>query len=102
VIYTPHRTTVLEGLTRDSVITMARDLGHEVREESLTRDQLYVADELFVCGTAAEVLGIRELDFRSIGAGVRGPITTQLADMFRRVVRGEEKKYIDWLDLCAE
>jgi branched-chain amino acid aminotransferase len=102
VIYTPHRTTVLEGLTRDSVITIARDLGYEVREEPLTRDQLYVADELFVCGTAAEVLGIRELDFRPIGKGTRGPITTRLAQTFRQVARGEEKKYIDWIDLCKE
>lgn len=102
VIYTPHRTTVLEGLTRDSVITLARDMGYEVREEPLTRDQLYVADELFVCGTAAEVLGIRELDFRPIGSGVRGPVTTRLAEMFRRVVTGEEKKYSAWLDLCKE
>jgi branched-chain amino acid aminotransferase len=100
VIFTPPRTTVLEGLTRDSVITLARDLGYEVREEPLTRDQLYVADELLVCGTAAEVLGIRELDFRPIGKGVRGPITTRLAETFRRVVRGEEKKYLDWIDLC--
>ncbi len=100
VIYTPHRTTVLEGLTRDSVITIAQDLGYEVREEPLSRDQLYVADELFVCGTAAEVLGIRELDFRTIGAGVRGPITTKIAETFRRVVTGEEKKYAAWLDLC--
>jgi branched-chain amino acid aminotransferase len=100
VIYTPHRTTVLEGLTRDSVITIATDLGYEVREEPLSRDQLYVADELFVCGTAAEVLGIRELDFRTIGTGARGPITTRLADTFRRVVTGEEKKYSAWIDLC--
>jgi len=100
VIYTPARTTVLEGLTRDSVITLARDLGYEVREEPLTRDQLYVADELFVCGTAAEVLGIRELDFRPIGSGARGPITTKLADLFRRVVTGQEGKYLEWLDLC--
>ncbi len=101
VIYTPHRTTVLEGLTRDSIITMATDLGLEVREEPLTRDQLYVADELFVCGTAAEVLAIRELDFRPIGAGSRGPITARLADMFRRVVTGQEEKYLDWVDLCS-
>lgn len=100
VIYTPHRTTVLEGLTRDSVITIARDLGLEVREEPLTRDQLYVAEELFVCGTAAEVLAIRELDFRPIGAGSRGPITAKIADVFRRAVRGGEKKYVDWIDLC--
>ena len=100
VIYTPARTTVLEGLTRDSVITLAKDLGHEVREEPLTRDQLYIADELFVCGTAAEVLGIRELDFRQIGSGARGPITTQLADAFRRVVTGQEAKHLAWVDLC--
>lgn len=100
VIYTPHRATVLEGLTRDSVITIARDLGHEVREEPLSRDQLYVADEIFVCGTAAEVLGIRELDFRTIGTGSRGPITTRLAETFRRTVRGEEGKYAPWIDLC--
>lgn len=101
VIYTPHRTTVLEGLTRDSVITLAQDLGYEVREEPLSRDQLYVADELFVCGTAAEVLGIRELDFRQIGAGARGPVTTRIADTFRRVATGQEEKYAPWLDLCA-
>jgi branched-chain amino acid aminotransferase len=100
VIYTSHRSTVLEGLTRDSIITLARDTGFEVREEPLSRDQLYVADELFVCGTAAEVLGIRELDFRPIGQGVRGPITTKLAEAFRRVVSGEEKKYLGWIDLC--
>lgn len=100
VIYTPHRSTVLEGLTRDSIITIARDLGYEVREEPLSRDQLYVADELFVCGTAAEVLGIRELDFRPIGKGVRGPVTARLAETFKRVVAGEEKKYLDWIDLC--
>ncbi len=61
-----------------------------------------MADELFVCGTAAEVLGIRELDFRPIGKGTRGPITTRLAQTFRQVVRGEEKKYIDWIDLCKD
>ena len=84
------------------MITLAKDQGHEVREEPLSRDQLYVADELFVCGTAAEVLGIRELDFRAIGKGVRGPITTQLADAFKRVVRGEENKYLDWIDFCTK
>ena len=100
VIYTPHLATVLEGLTRDSIITIARGLGYEVREEPLSRDQLYAADEVFVCGTAAEVLGIRELDFRTIGTGSRGPITTRLAATFKRVVRGEEEKYAEWIDLC--
>ena len=82
------------------MITIARDLGYEVREEALTRDQLYVADELFVCGTAAEVLGIRELDFRPIGSGVRGPITTRLAETFRRAATGQESRYAAWLDHC--
>lgn len=102
VIYTPHRATVLEGLTRDSVLTIAADLGYEVREEPMTRDQLYLADELFVCGTAAEVLAIRELDFRTIGKGTRGPITSRIAETFRRTVTGHEKKYEAWLDLCKE
>lgn len=100
MIYTPHRSTVLEGLTRDSIIILARDMGYEVREEPLSRDQLYVADELFVCGTAAEVLGIRELDFRPIGKGVRGPVTEKLAEAFKRVAGGQEAKYIDWVDVC--
>ena len=100
VIYTPHRATVLEGLTRDSVITLARELGHEVREEPLSRDQLYLADEIFVCGTAAEVLGIRELDFRPIGTGARGPITAQLAAAFKRAAQGGDPKHLDWIDLC--
>ena len=100
VIYTPHRATVLEGITRDSVLTIAADLGYEVREEPMTRDQLYLADELFVCGTAAEVLAIRELDFRTIGHGVRGPITSRIAETFRRAITGREKKYEAWLDLC--
>jgi branched-chain amino acid aminotransferase len=101
VIYTPHRSTVLEGLTRDSIITIARDMGYEVREEPLSRDQLYVADELFVCGTAAEVLGIRELDFRPIGKGVRGPVTEKLAEAFKRAAGGQEAKYLDWVDVCS-
>lgn len=102
VIYTPHRATVLEGITRDSVLTLAADLGYEVREEPMTRDQLYLADEIFVCGTAAEVLAIRELDFRTIGKGTRGPITTRIAETFRRAITGRERKYEAWIDLCQK
>jgi branched-chain amino acid aminotransferase len=97
-IYTPARTTVLEGLTRDTVLTLARDCGYTVVEEPLSRDQLYIADEVFVCGTAAEVLGIREIDFRAIGSGGRGPITSRLADLYTRVVHGQESRYSAWLD----
>ncbi|HZQ08873.1 MAG TPA: branched-chain amino acid transaminase [Anaerolineae bacterium] len=97
-IYTPSRTTVLEGITRDSLITVAHDLGYEVIEEPISRDQLYIADEVFVCGTAAEVIGLREIDFRTIGAGESGPITRHLQKTFHDVVRGKEPRYAEWLD----
>lgn len=97
-IYTPPRTTVLEGITRDSLITLARDLGYEVIEEPISRDQLYIADEVFVCGTAAEVIGLREIDFRTIGNGESGPITRHLQKVFHDVVRGREPRYLEWLD----
>src|SRR5215475_4175849 len=73
-IYTPPRGSILEGITRDSLIILARDLGYKVIEEPISRDQLYIADEVFVCGTAAEVIGLREIDFRTIGSGKAGLI----------------------------
>src|SRR5439155_18394065 len=69
VIYTVPRGAILEGITRDTLITVARDLGYEIVEEPISRDQLYLADEVFVCGTAAEVIALREIDFRTIGDG---------------------------------
>ena len=75
VIYTVPRGSILEGITRDSLITIAGDLGYTVVEEPISRDQLYIADEVFVCGTAAEVIGLREIDFRTIGSGKTGPVT---------------------------
>ncbi len=75
VIYTVPRASILEGITRDSLITLAGDLGYTVVEEPISRDQLYIADEVFVCGTAAEVIGLREIDFRTIGSGKTGPVT---------------------------
>lgn len=101
VIVTPAKTTVLEGITRDTVLTLARDLGYRIVEEPLSRDQLYVSDEVFVCGTAAEVLGIREIDFRPIGSGARGPVTARIADLYSRVVHGKETKYAGWLDFVS-
>ncbi len=98
VIYTPPRSTVLEGLTRDSLVTLARDLGYEVREEPVSRDQLYIADEVFVCGTAAEVTGLREIDMRQVGTGCSGPVTRQLQRVFHDAVRGREPRYSGWLD----
>ena len=77
-LVTPELTSCLEGITRDSVITLARDLGYTVTERRITRDEVYVADEAFFTGTAAEVLPISEVDRRTIGSGGRGPVTEQL------------------------
>lgn len=101
-IYTPNVNTVLEGITRDSLVTIARDLGYQVNEMPISRDQLYIADEVFVCGTAAEVIGLREIDFRVIGSGESGPITRHLQEVFHKVVRGQEPRYVEWLDSVSE
>ncbi|MFQ5943225.1 MAG: branched-chain amino acid transaminase [Anaerolineales bacterium] len=98
VICTPPRATILEGVTRDSVITLANDLGYSVIEEPISRDQIYIADEVFVCGTAAEVTPVRELDFRPIGNGRRGPATQALQQAFFEVVRGSGERSAEWLD----
>jgi branched-chain amino acid aminotransferase len=87
----------LEGFTRDSVITIARDLGYEVREESLVRADLYTADEAFYTGTAAEVCPIREVDDRRVTANGRGPITKELQAAFFAAAHGETPKYLGWL-----
>jgi branched-chain amino acid aminotransferase len=97
VLKTPPLPTVLDGITRNSVIQLARDKGIPVQESLLTRDELYIADELFLTGTAAEVTPIREVDSRRIGAGSRGPITQTLQSAFFDVVSGKEPKYEDWL-----
>jgi branched-chain amino acid aminotransferase len=97
VIVTPSRVTAgLEGITRDSVITIARDLGYEVREESIARAEVYLADEAFFTGTAAELTPIRELDDRTIGAGEPGPITKKLQETFFAAARGEIETYREW------
>ena len=88
---------VLEGITRDTVIALARDLGYAVAEQPISRDQLYTADEVFVCGTAAEVIGLREIDFRKIGSGVSGPVTLRLQQAFSDVVRGHHRLSKQWL-----
>ncbi len=96
-IYTPDLASCLDGITRDSVLTMARDLGIEVIEKRITRDEIYCADEAFFTGTAAEVTPIRELDGRQIGAGSRGPVTEQLQSLFFDVASGKAAKYKHWL-----
>jgi branched-chain amino acid aminotransferase len=96
-VRTPPVQTVLEGITRDAVIELARDRGLAVEECAITRDELYVADEVFLTGTAAEVTPVREIDHRAIGAGRRGPVTKAVQDAFFEVVTGRDQKYARWL-----
>ncbi len=96
-LYTPDLASCLDGITRDSIITLARDYGIEVIEKRITRDEMYCADEAFFTGTAAEVTPIRELDNRTIGAGSRGPITEKLQAGFFSIVEGKNAKYGEWL-----
>jgi branched-chain amino acid aminotransferase len=96
VLYTPELTSALEGITRDTVITLANDIGLEVVEKRITRDEVYVADEAFFTGTAAEVTPIRELDNRPIGEGTRGPITEKLQSMYFDQVYGRSDIYKQW------
>jgi branched-chain amino acid aminotransferase len=97
-IITPPVTAVLEGITRDSLLTIAKDLGYEVIEQMISRDQLYAADEVFVCGTAAEVIALREVDYRTIGSAKMGPVTRHIQTVFHQVVRGDHARSADWLD----
>ncbi|MFW6178447.1 MAG: aminotransferase class IV, partial [Desulfohalobiaceae bacterium] len=97
MLKTPPLGSVLAGITRDSVITLARDMGYQVLEQNFTRDEIYTADEAFFTGTAAELTPIRELDHRKIGAGKAGPVTQLLQQEFFSVVRGENLKYAGWL-----
>jgi branched-chain amino acid aminotransferase len=93
----PLSSAVLAGITRDSVLRIAQDMGIPVREEKFTRDTMYLADELFMTGTAAEVTPVREVDNRRIGKGEPGPVTKRIQEVFFRTVRGEEAKYREWL-----
>lgn len=97
-ILTPPSAGILEGITRETVLTLAADAGLEVREERFVRDRLYDADEVFLTGTAAEIVGVREVDFRQIGSGQVGPVTRLLQDEYRRAVTGEHTRSRDWLD----
>jgi branched-chain amino acid aminotransferase len=97
ILYTPPPPHILPGITRDSVMQMAAGLGYTVKEVNLTRNQLYLADEIFFTGTAVEVTPIREVDHHSIGSGRPGPITQKLGDLFFRIVRGEVPEYRRWL-----
>jgi branched-chain amino acid aminotransferase len=98
-LYTPDLTSALEGITRDTIVQLANELGIEVIEKRITRDEVYTADEAFFTGTAAEVTPIRELDNRNIGTGTRGPITEKLQALYFDVVKGKSAKHADWLTL---
>jgi branched-chain amino acid aminotransferase len=96
-LFTAYTAPILEGITRNALFTICKDLGYEIAEQPISRDQLYIADELFVCGTAAECVAIREVDFRPIGSGKMGPITKQIQTTFHETVRGKGKHSAEWL-----
>lgn len=99
VLYTPPLSSaILAGITRDTVITLARWLGHEVREETLPRELLYLADEIFLCGTAAEVVAVRSVDGTPVGAGACGPLTAAVQRAFRGLFTGETPDLWGWLE----
>ena len=97
ILFTPELTSALEGITRETIFQLAKDEGLEIREKRITRDEVYVADEAFFTGTAAEVTPIRELDNRPIGSGTRGPITGKLQTLYFDQVHGRRKQYPEWL-----
>jgi len=97
VLYTPELTSALDGITRATIIQLAQDLGISVREKRITRDEVYIADEAFFTGTAAEVTPIRELDRRAIGSDGRGPITEKLQTLYFDQVHGRRAEYAEWL-----
>jgi branched-chain amino acid aminotransferase len=99
VLYTPPLSAgILEGITRDSVFMIAKNKGYDVVEKSMTRSELYLADEIFMTGTAAEITPISFIDDISIGSGMAGPITKELKHAFSNAVNGKDQMYADWLD----
>jgi len=101
VIYTPELTSALDGITRNTIMQLAKEAGYEVREKRITRDEVYIADEAFFTGTAAEVTPIRELDNRTIGEGCRGPVTEVLQAKYFDVVHGRSPAHLNWLSTVA-
>ncbi len=97
ILYTPDLTSALEGITRATIMTLAKNFGYDIIEKRITRDEVYVADEAFFTGTAAEVTPIRELDGRQIGSDSRGPITEKLQSAYFDVVNGKNQTFSNWL-----
>lgn len=102
VLHTPELTSCLDGITRRTILEFAEELNIPVRERRITRDEVYIADEAFFTGTAAEVLPIRELDSRVIGSGARGPVTERFQQMYFDAVEGRRERNRDWLTLANE
>ena len=99
-IYTPPQTAgILDGINRKSVIQIARDLGYELVERNLARAEMYLADEVFLTGTAAELVPVREIDDHAVGAGEPGPITRELQRVFDDALHGRDQRYAEWLDV---
>ncbi len=98
VVYTPDLTSALDGITRATLFTLAAEEGIEIREKRITRDEVYIADEAFFSGTAAEVTPIREVDGRTIGDGTRGPVTERLQRRYFDLVHGRDDTHPEWLD----
>lgn len=101
-LYTPDLTSALEGITRDTIVRLAQEIGVPLCEKRITRDEVYVADEAFFTGTAAEVTPIRELDGRRIGNGARGPITEHLQTLYFDQVHGRRETHPEWLTLVTD
>jgi branched-chain amino acid aminotransferase len=97
-VFTPPMAPILEGITRDAVLTLCRDAGFEVIEAQISRDQMYIADEVFISGTAAECIALCEIDHRMIGAGKMGPVTRTIQQGFYAAVRGAHPRSQEWLD----
>lgn len=97
-VITPSTAPVLEGITRHTIFTIAKGLGYDVLEEPISRDHLYIADEVFVCGTAAEVIGLSEIDFRKINDGKTGPVTRAIQKIYHDAIRGKVEKYESWCE----
>jgi branched-chain amino acid aminotransferase len=97
----PLSSSVLPGITRNSVITLARELGHTVIEEAIPREMLYIADEVFFTGTAAEITPIRSVDHITVGEGKPGPVTRELQERFLSIVRGQAEDKYGWLTVCV-
>lgn len=96
-IFTPDGTSALQGITRETIISLAQDFGYSVTEKRITRDEVYICDEAFFTGTAAEITPIRELDNRQIGNGSKGQITDKLQQAYFDCVYGKQKDHLDWL-----